>query len=178
MSNNLAMPVPPDVLVADVLVPDVHVNVAESAARIGHGVISAVGLGSCVALMLYDRATRVGAMAHILLPHESLSRLPGGAAKYGSTAVTHLLQTMRVLAAIETPVARLVGGASMFASLLRVGGINMGERNVEASHRALATAGIAIEAEDVGGEYGRSVYFDVATGQVRVVSIQHGERTL
>lgn len=183
MPNYPAMSAPSDVRIPDVHVPDahvsdVHVNVAESATRIGKGIMSAVGLGSCVALMLYDRAARVGAMAHILLPHEALSRVPGGAAKYGSSAVPHLLQSMRALAVIGAPVASLVGGASMFATLLKVGGINMGERNVDAVRRALAIAGIAIEAEDVGGEYGRSIFFDVATGQVRVVSIQHGERIL
>jgi chemotaxis receptor (MCP) glutamine deamidase CheD len=30
----------------------------------------------------------------------------------------------------------------------------------------------------VGGDYGRSVYFDIATGSVRVVSMRHGERIL
>ena len=105
MPDYLAMSAPSDVYVPDVQVPDVHVNVAESATRIGNGIMSAVGLGSCVALMLYDRAARVGAMAHILLPHEALSRVPGGAAKYGSSAVPHLLQSMRALAVIGAPVA-------------------------------------------------------------------------
>ncbi|MEO6444699.1 MAG: chemotaxis protein CheD [Gemmatimonadaceae bacterium] len=140
--------------------------------------MSAVGLGSCVALILYDRATQVAGMAHILLPHEALSRSPGGPAKFSNTAVAHLLEQMATLADLQAPVATLVGGASMFASLLRTGGINMGERNIAATRQALAGAGIAVAGEDVGGEYGRSVYFDVATGVVRVVSIQHGERVV
>ncbi len=158
--------------------PDVHVNVAESAVRLGAGVLSAVGLGSCVAIMLYDRSTRVGAMAHVLLPHAALSRTPGGAAKYAGSAVAHLLLEMRALAPVHAPVALLAGGASMFASLLKGGGINMGDRNVTAARRALDAAGVTIAGEDVGGEHGRSVFFDVATGTVRVVSIQHGERVL
>ena len=54
----------------------------------------------------------------------------------------------------------------------------MGERNVVATRRALVAAGIPLIAEDVGGDFGRSVYFDVATGEVRVTSIRHGERVL
>ena len=43
---------------------------------------------------------------------------------------------------------------------------------------SLAEARIALAAADVGGDYGRSVYFDVATGSVRVVSMRYGERIL
>jgi chemotaxis protein CheD len=65
----------------------------------------------------------------------------------------------------------------MFGALLSKG-INMGERNVIAVRQSLREAGVAIVADDVGGDYGRSVYFDVSTGAVRVTSMRHGERTL
>ena len=65
----------------------------------------------------------------------------------------------------------------MFGALLS-SGINMGERNVEGVRQSLRVAGIPLVGEDVGGDYGRSVYFDVSTGDVRVVSMRHGERTL
>jgi chemotaxis protein CheD len=155
-----------------------HVNVGQSAARRAQGVLSCVGLGSCVAVFLYDEATRIGAVAHILLPHEALSRTVGGPARYASTAVRHLLDEMRALGPIEAPAARLVGGASMFASLMKGGAVNMGERNVVATRRALAAAEVPLVGEDVGGDYGRSAWFDVATGVVRVTSIRHGERFL
>jgi len=155
-----------------------HVNVGQSAARRESGVLSCVGLGSCVALFLHDRATRIGAVAHILLPHEALSRTAGGPARYATTAVRHLLDEMRALGPIVAPEARLVGGASMFASLLKGGAVNMGERNVVATRRALVAAEVPLVAEDVGGDYGRSAWFDVATGVVRVTSIRHAERFL
>ena len=154
------------------------VNVGDAAVMREQGVLASLGLGSCVALMLYDRATRIGALAHIQLPHEALSRTPGKPSKYASTAVAHLLELMRAIERVHAPEARVVGGASMFATLLNGGGINMGERNVVATRRALVAAGIPLIAEDVGGDFGRSVYFDVATGEVRVTSIRHGERVL
>lgn len=160
------------------VVPEVHVNVGEAAALHARGVLSSIGLGSCVALVLYDRTAQVGGLAHILLPHEALSRTAGRPSKFATTAVPDLLAAMRALGTIHAPEARLVGGASMFANLLKGGGINMGERNVIATRRALTAAGIPLAAEDVGGDYGRSVFFDVATGSVRVTSIRHGERLL
>ena len=98
--------------------PDAHVNVGDAAVMREQGVLASLGLGSCVALMLYDRATRIGALAHILLPHEALSRNPGKPSKYASTAVAHLLELMRAIERVHAPEARVVGGASMFATLL------------------------------------------------------------
>jgi chemotaxis protein CheD len=154
-----------------------HVPVAGYAVLRERGVLSSVGLGSCVAVMLHDPLSRVGAMAHVLLPHESLSRDRTRPAKFASTATLFLLDEMRRYGAHGTTVARIAGGASMFGSLLH-SGINMGERNIEAVRRGLASAGVSIVGEEVGGDHGRSVYFDVATGAVRVVSMRHGERHL
>ncbi len=54
----------------------------------------------------------------------------------------------------------------------------MGERNVVSTRRALEQAGIPIVADDTGGDYGRSVYLDVASGRVTVRSLKRGDRTL
>ena len=66
----------------------------------------------------------------------------------------------------------------MFGSLLPVGGINMGERNIEATREALAANDVTLTAEDVGGDHGRSVYFNLASGTVIVKSLKAGERVL
>lgn len=154
-----------------------HVPVAGYAVARATGLLSSVGLGSCVALIMHDSLSQVGALAHILLPSETMSRDRSRPAKFASTAPEFLLDEMRRFGATGTPVARIVGGASMFGSLLS-NGINMGERNVMAVKQALENAGITLLAEDVGGDYGRSVSFDVATGRVRVTSMRHGEHDL
>jgi chemotaxis protein CheD len=71
-------------------------------------------------------------------------------------------------------VAKLVGGASMFATLLPTSGLHMGERNLIAVRAALAQASIPVVAEDVGGEHGRNVFFRVASGEVEVRSMVRG----
>jgi chemotaxis protein CheD len=128
--------------------------------------------------MLWDAESRLAAMAHILLPHEALSRERGRPAKFSTTAVPLLVDELRRHGSNGPFAAKLVGGASMFGALLSTGGVNMGERNVVSVRRALTAARIQIAAEDVGGDYGRSVYFDSSTGAVRVTSIRHGERVL
>lgn len=159
-----------------VLSLETSVNVAEFAVARETGVLSSLGVGSCIALMMWDAHTRIGAMAHILLPHESLSRLPSHPAKFASTAVPLLIRELRLAGGFGAPIAKISGGASMFGALLAGGGINMGERNLIAIREALADAGVALVAEDVGGDYGRSVYFDVAVGEARIVSIRNGTR--
>lgn len=157
---------------------EIRVKVADLAVARANDVIATIGLGSCVAIMIYDRVAKVGGLAHILLPSEGLSRDRSNRAKFPGTAVPMLLEEMRALGARGPMSAKIVGGASMFAALLPAGGINMGERNIEATRATLERAGVPIIAEDTGGEYGRSVYFDLATGKVQVKSLRMGNREL
>jgi chemotaxis protein CheD len=71
----------------------------------------------------------------------------------------------------------MAGGARMFAALLS-SGTNMGQRNIIATRIALEKLGIRVVAEDVGGEYGRSVRVDATTGAMRVRSLMGGDRDL
>jgi chemotaxis protein CheD len=154
------------------------VKVADFAVSRGEGVISTIGLGSCVAITIYDRQTRVGGMAHVLLPSEGLSRDKDNRAKFPATAVPLLVDEMRKLGARGPFTAKIAGGASMFGALLPSGGINMGERNVLSSRQALSDAGIPLAAQDVGGDYGRSVYFHLDDGRVLVRSLKSGDRAI
>jgi len=156
----------------------ITVGVADYAVARGDVTLVTVGLGSCVAIVLHDPSTNVGGLAHILLPDETLSRDTANAAKFATTAVPLLLQEMKHLGARGEVVARIAGGAAMFRSLLASSGLNVGERNVDATRRVLHDAGVRLAGEDVGGEHGRSVYFSLRTGQVRVRSVMAGERVI
>ena len=153
-------------------------KVADFAVSKGEGVISTIGLGSCVAIVIYDKQTRVGGMAHVLLPSEGLSRDKDNRAKFPGTAVPLLLEEMKKLGARGPYTAKIAGGSSMFGALLPAGGINMGERNVLSARQALSEAGIPLAAQDVGGDYGRSVYFHLDDGRMLVRSLKSGDRAL
>jgi chemotaxis protein CheD len=156
----------------------IRVHVADYAVATS-GTISTVGLGSCVAIILHDPVAKVGALAHVLLPMESMSRDRSNPAKFPSTVLPILLDEMRNLGASGLRLrAKIVGGASMFGNLIPAGGVNIGERNVLAVRQALAGAKIPIVAEDTGSDYGRSVYLNVADGAVEVRSVRKGSRVL
>ncbi|HWB12066.1 MAG TPA: chemotaxis protein CheD [Pirellulales bacterium] len=123
-------------------------------------------LGSCLGLALYEQKLKLGALAHIVLP-ASLGRTdPPG--KFADTAVPAMIGRMRKLVD-NRPVrlqAKLAGGANMFAA---AGAVNtVGSQNVSAIERILKELGIPVVARHCGGEQGRKMTFDLATGLVTI----------
>lgn len=144
--------------------PMVIVGIGEFAA--GRSPMSAIGLGSCIGLVIYDKDRGIGAMAHIMLPDsQGKSERP---AKYADTAVEFLIQELNRLGC-RTPslAAKICGGASMFQAFS--GNLNIGERNIQAVRLHLKNANIPLVAEDVGGTAGRTVvYCPAENGKISV----------
>lgn len=157
---------------------DHHVRIAHIATARGQGRLVAVGLGSCVAVTIYDKARRIGGMAHVLLPDPSAARDASNPARFASAAVPMLVAALRELGAHSPYEAKLAGGAALFGSMLASSAGQMGERNIAAARSALVTAGIPIVAAETGGTSGRSVAFDVATGELEVRGVRGGSRVL
>jgi chemotaxis protein CheD len=142
-------------------------------------VLVTVGLGSCVAIMLHDAEARVGGLAHVLLPSPALTRPDNNPAKFPQSAVPRLLELMLADGARpERVTGRLAGGASMFAALAPAGTIQMGERNLVAARHALASNGVRLIGEAVGGDFGRTVRLRVCDGTVEVRTVAHGIKHL
>jgi chemotaxis protein CheD len=158
---------------------EIVVRVADLRAGSGDDVLLTVGLGSCVAILLHDPATKVVGLAHVLLPSPALSRKDGNPAKFPQTAVPKLLELMAERGGSPRRMtARLVGGASMFSGLAAPGTIQMGERNVVACRQTLHYAGLPLIGEATGGDYGRTVRLWAADGRVEISSVAHGIATL
>lgn len=156
----------------NVLAAPVVVGIADIEVGQGELTLVTTGLGSCVAVALYDATDRVGALAHVLLPHAALSSRPPRPGKFPSTAVPAMLERMRACGARGEIQARLIGGASMFGPLLPAGAMGLGVRNVKAARQACAAHDVPIVGEAVGGAMGRSLTFDVATGRIVVRSVR------
>jgi chemotaxis protein CheD len=154
-----------------------RVRIAHHAVERGCGSLVTVGLGSCVAIVIYDTLSKVGGLAHVLLPEAANGAPVANRARFASTAVPLLLEEMRERGATGPFVAKLAGGARLFGPALSAAS-SVGERNIGASRAALAKARVPVIAEDVGGESGRTVSFDVASGALKVRSVRGGERVL
>ncbi|WAI01034.1 chemotaxis protein CheD [Methanogenium organophilum] len=131
-------------------------NVGIGDFKTGNTQISSIGLGSCVAFILYDRKQKTGGLAHVMLPESNgRSERP---AKFADTAVPHLIHEMEKSGSSRQNLsAYLVGGASMFQQFK--GNLDIGKRNVIALKHCLDEHHIYLESEDIGGTSGRSVLF-------------------
>ena len=151
--------VPPQVLVAGigemVLTADVDIRLV------------AFGLGSCVALTLWDPRTRVGGLAHFMLPSGSAAGPP---VKFVETGMGLFLSAFEAHGGSPRRAQiKAVGGAAMLA--ISPSALEIGRRNAQAVETALSGRGLAIQASDLGGNAGRTVQLDVATGRLHVKSL-------
>ncbi|MFT4049012.1 MAG: chemotaxis protein CheD [Solirubrobacterales bacterium] len=135
-------------------------------------VISVVGLGSCVAIVLVAPLQRAVGLAHVVLPESSMTggrEAPAG--KFADTAVPAMLKALKGYGVeAKDTYAILVGGSTMFGSTHSSKLAKVGDRNIEAARRELARAGIGIASDDVGGTIGRSVNVPVEDLEVHVRS--------
>jgi chemotaxis protein CheD len=155
------------------------VRVADLRIGVADDVLVTVGLGSCVAIVLYDAEARVGGLAHTLLPSPALARADNNPAKFPQSAVPRLIELMQADGACRDRITgRLAGGASMFAALAPPGTVQMGERNLVAARQALNAHNVPLVGEAVGGDFGRTVRLRVGDGRVEVSTVAHGTRHL
>ena len=154
----------------------VEVGIAEFAVTDDGDELSTYGLGSCVAIVLHDENAGVCGLAHVMLPNSKGNdgEVPG---KYADTAVVAMVQEMEERGAdADNMQAKLVGGSEMFEFTGIAQGI--GERNVKAAQRALKAKGIPVAAEDVGGDYGRSIRLNGETGTLTLKTADNGHEEL
>lgn len=124
--------------------------------HIGREPMVSIGLGSCVALVIHDRERSMGGMAHVVLPSCNGTRERPG--KYADLAVDLLVSSLiNGRRGNGSLVAKIAGGACMFSNLSNH--MNIGERNVECVKAHLKRHGIRLEAEDTGGNCGRTIYY-------------------
>lgn len=142
-------------------------------------VIISYGLGSCIGISLYDPQRKVGGLLHIMLPDSTQSRASENPAKFADTGIPLMLDEVIKLGAVRSRiVAKIAGGAQMFAFANATDIMRVGARNADAVKRILKELKIPLCAEDVGGNYGRTVQIDLETGIYRVKTIDKGDKEI
>lgn len=134
--------------------------------------ITTLGLGSCVGIALRDPVTKIGGLAHIMLPDSTQIRNNSNIPKFADTGIEELVKQMTAQGANSTRlVAKIAGGAQMFAFSGRNELVRVGDRNVEATRKKLAELKIPILAEDTGLNYGRTVVFFPENGDFLIKAV-------
>ena len=162
----------------DIMGEIIKVGMADLNICISPNGITTLGLGSCVGIALRDPQTGIGGLAHIMLPDSTQIQNNSNIPKFADTGIDELIR--RVVAAGASRarlVSKIAGGAQMFAAMSNSSIANIGDRNVSAVKQWLAMLRIPIVAEDTGKDYGRTLFFDAATGTMRIKSAKLGEWT-
>lgn len=134
--------------------------------------LTTLGLGSCVGIVLYDSTVKVAGMVHVMLPDSTKIRNNENTAKFADTGVDALIKKLVNLGAKPNRlIAKIAGGAQMFAFNSSNDMLRIGERNIEATKIKLNSLGIRITAEDTGQNYGRTIEFYTETGELYIKSV-------
>ncbi len=134
-------------------------------------VLTCLGIGSCVAICAFDPVSRIGGMAHVVLPYgENASTTTPS--KYANIAVPALLNEITKLGGNRARlVIKVIGGARISTAPGFDGTFKIGDKNVEEVLAALSREKLSASAMDVGGERGRTVRMYLDTGTVVVQSV-------
>jgi chemotaxis protein CheD len=157
----------------------VRIGIAEfKIARTPVSIIT-TGLGSCVGVCLWDPIIKIGGMVHIMLPDSKQARNVANQAKYADSGIKLLMEELYKNGARDGRlVAKIAGGAQMFNFSHTKGVIKIGEQNIKAVKNVLRFNKIKLLAEDVGGNYGRTIEFSTKNGQLLVKSIHKGVKVI
>jgi len=141
------------------------------------GVLTTLGLGSCVGIALYDSLNKVAGLAHIMLPDSTQFQSNLVVAKFADTATIRLVNDMVRIGAMRGSIkAKIAGGAQMFAFDSKNESMRIGDRNIEAVIKNLKHLNIPLLAQDTGSNYGRTVELDSHDGSFFIKTIGHGTK--
>lgn len=154
----------------------IKVGMADMNVATHPGVLTTLGLGSCIGIALYDQSTKIAGLAHIMLPDSTQIKNNSNIAKFADTATVQLLAQMVKLGANRRYIkAKLAGGAQMFAfndkssDMMRIGA-----RNAQAAQNILRKLGVVVVSQDVGANYGRTIELYTENGKLLIKTIGHG----
>jgi chemotaxis protein CheD len=124
-------------------------------------------LGSCVGIAIYDTASGIGGLAHVMLPN-----FPGDDApksKYADSAVPALIRELKLAGADTNNLrAAFAGGANVLFQGSEYGMCQIAQNNISESIKALRKVNIKITAEDNGGDTGRKMFFDLSDFSMKI----------
>ena len=143
---------------------------------IGHekDVLSAIGLGSCIGVVLFDPIAKVAGLLHVMLPdsHEYIGNIDENKlSRYADKGILRLIDELIKLGANKLRIkAKIAGGAHMFETCTNYS-LQVGKRNIEAVEAMLKGQKIELLSEDVGGSKGRSIHFDLTSEKLHIRTV-------
>jgi chemotaxis protein CheD len=129
------------------------------------------GVGSCIAVSVYDPTRKLGGMLHFMMPLSSMSpdKAERNPAMFGDTGIPLLFRSMYSLGSRKQDLVVKVAGGSLPAnddSMFKIG-----RRNYTVVRKIFWKNGVLITAEDVGGREPRTVLLHLDSGRMTIKSM-------
>ena len=141
--------------------------------------ITTLGLGSCVGIAVRDPVTKIGGLAHIMLPDSKEIKNNTNIPKFADTGIEELIKQIVAKGASRSRlVAKIAGGAQMFAFQSANTSMRVGDRNVQATLKKLKEMNIPVLAQDTGDSYGRTVIFYPENGNFVIRAVGKPEKMI
>jgi chemotaxis protein CheD len=130
-------------------------------------------LGSCVSIVLWHPLLVHGGMCHYMVPSRNKSRgqlAPNG--KYADEAMELFMAELRKRDTVAAQYrVSVYGGGNMFSE--SSGPMDIGTQNIDMAYRLLDKFGFTLSYDHLGSFGRRKVEFDVWSGEVRLVHVDH-----
>ncbi len=134
-------------------------------------ILTCIGLGSCIAVCVYDKLVKVGGVLHVVLP-KSNGTNSDNPARFADTAIPILVNKIIKLGGMRDRLTVKIAGGARISLAPGIKDIfNMGEKNVTQVIEALKKEKIALAAADTGGNLGRTVKLYLNTGKITVKTV-------
>jgi chemotaxis protein CheD len=128
-----------------------------------------LGIGSCIATVIYDPYAKVYAMGHIMLSYHFEGNKSDKLNKYADVCIPNMVKDLIAMGANERHLqAKIAGGAHMFPTIPE-DKFTISKKNIEAVKKILAENKVKLIGEDLGGNLGRTIIFETDTQEFKVV---------
>lgn len=163
----------PVLIATTTLIDRCEVHVAQ-----GSVTLCCPGIGSSLALCLWDGGKSLFGLAHLVLPTSPQDSEISKPAMYVDSGLQALLEQLTAQgAAVEDIRAAYAGGASVITS----GGqtlADIGARNIRAIEQGVAELGLYCVASESGGRFARSLTLDTEAGEITIQGTDEEGRVL
>lgn len=157
----------------------IEVNIAEMKIGSAPDILVTRGLGSCLGITIYDPLKKIGGIAHPMLPDINLARVKSNPYRFVNSAIMKMIEELEKMGGLKSRfVAKIFGGAKMFSSFAQDNLLNVGQKNIDMALNVLKDLGIKIVAQDTGGNFGRTVEFDLEDGKTYVNTVFKGKKEI
>jgi chemotaxis protein CheD len=141
----------------------IDVQIGQVEADRGKVILQSKAIGSCIAIVAYDAAKNIGAMAHVMLPGSAPAKKATEKTKYAADAIDAILNKMARLGSKNDDIEiALVGGGNV----LNRKDDTVCKNNIASTLEVLQKKGLKVRARAVGGTIRRNVSLDIERGIV------------